>query len=66
MDSFKKMVTLVEAAKIEADKFYITENMQAGKRYFSLLMEISRQCKSAREDLSEERKRIRKERKNQQ
>lgn len=63
MKSFKEMSDLVEMAKVEADKFYVNENMQAGSRYFQLLMEISRKCKEAREDLSVERKKVRETRK---
>lgn len=63
MNAFKEMADLVDMAKVEADKFYVNENMQAGSRYFQMLMEISRKCKEAREHLSAERKRIKQERK---
>ena len=62
MEQFKGLVAEVNKAALEADKFYIDENMQAGKRYFASLMEIERKCKLAREELSENRKIIRERR----
>ena len=62
MEQFKVLVAEVNNAALEADKFYIDENMQAGKRFFASLMEIERKCKIAREELSEKRKIIRERR----
>ena len=62
MEKFKILVNEVEASTIEADKFYIDHNMQAGKRLFTCLMNIERKCKIAREELSEERKKVREQR----
>ena len=62
MEKFKELEQEFEQAKIEADKFYINENMQAGKRFFASLMDIQRKCKIAREELSEKRCQIRKQR----
>lgn len=62
MESFKSLVDKVDRAKSEADKFYVNENMQAGKRYFALLMGIQKDCKLAREELSVRRKTIREQR----
>lgn len=62
MDNFNELVLEVEKAKQHADKFYADDNLSAGKRLFSSLMEISRKCKKAREELSEQRKHIKRER----
>lgn len=62
MDKFKELVEEMETAKIEADKFFINDNMQAGKRYFASLMRINAKCKSAREELSDARKNVREQR----
>jgi len=59
MEKFKELVDEVNRAAIEADKFYVNENMQAGKRFYSSLMNISRLCKAAREELSISRKEVR-------
>lgn len=59
MNNFKELKFEVEKATIEADKFYVNENMQAGKRLFASLMAIERKCKAAREELSATRKVIR-------
>lgn len=64
MKKFIELQEEFEQAKIEADKFYVNENMQAGKRYFASLMTIQRKCKIAREELSERRQQIRKKRQN--
>jgi len=62
MEEFKQLVEEVELAKTYADKFYIKENMLAGKRYFASLMNIQRMCKSARIELSAQRKIVREKR----
>ena len=62
MEKFKELEKEFEQAKIEADKFYVNDNMQAGKRFFACLMDIQRKCKGAREELSERRQEIRKQR----
>lgn len=65
MNNFKELKAEVEKATIEADKFYVNENMQAGKRLFASLMNIERKCKAAREELSVTRKTIRESREKQ-
>ena len=65
MKEFNSLVAKVNEAAKEADKFYVDENMQAGKRFFALLMETERQCKVAREELSKARKIVRERRKTQ-
>ena len=62
MEQFRGLVAEVNKAAMEADKFFIDENMQAGKRYFASLMEIERKCKAARGELSKTRKVIRERR----
>lgn len=62
MRKFKELEKLIEETKIEADKFFIHDNMQAGKRYFAMLMDIQRRCKDARIELSTRRAEIRKQR----
>ncbi len=62
MKQYKELVAEVDVASTNADKFYVDSNMQAGKRLFASLMEIERKCKSAREELSIARKKIRDER----
>lgn len=64
MEEFKKLVELVDQAKTEADKVYINENMAAGKRFYALLMEISRQAKRSREELKPFRAGVSEKRKN--
>ena len=59
MDKFKELAEEMKVAEMEAEKFFINENMQAGKRYFASLMRIQSKCKAAREELSTERKTIR-------
>lgn len=63
MEAYKKLRTDIMNAGDDADKFYVNENMQAGKRLFSKLMNIERQCKEARVELSNTRKIIRERRK---
>lgn len=65
MKEFNNLVAEVNKAAKEADKFYLQENMQAAKRLFALLMAIGRQCKVAREELSQSRKEIREKRQKQ-
>lgn len=62
MDKFKNLIEELDVAKVEADKFFLNENMQAGKRYFASLMNITKKCKAARVELSAARAKIRKER----
>ena len=62
MEKFRELKQEMEIAEVEAEKFFINENMQAGKRYFASLMEIQRKCKAAREELSVERKTVREKR----
>ncbi len=62
MENFKDLKAEVEIASTNADKFYIDDNMQAGKRLFASLMAIERKCKSAREELSISRQKIREQR----
>lgn len=63
MEKFKELVAEMEISKIEADKLYIKDNMEAGKRLFESLMSIQRKCKAARVELSQKRKEIRASRK---
>lgn len=62
MDKFKELVEEMEIAKVEADKFFVNDNMQAGKRYFASLMRIQAKGKVAREELSTARQLIREQR----
>lgn len=62
MDKFKELKEEVAIAEVEAEKFYINENLQAGKRFFASLMRIQAKCKAAREELSTERKQVREKR----
>ena len=62
MEKFKNLKEEFDTASANADKFYIDENMQAGKRLFSSLMKIERKCKEARDELSVTRKKIREQR----
>ncbi len=62
MEKFKDLVNEVQVASANADKFYIDDNMQAGKRFFASLMSIERKCKIAREELSIARQKIRESR----
>ena len=62
MENFKNLKEEFDTASANADKFYIDENMQAGKRLFASLMKIERKCKEAREELSSTRKKIREQR----
>lgn len=62
MEKFKELIAETENATLQADKFYVDENMQAGKRLFESLMNIERKCKTAREELSVARKIIREQR----
>lgn len=62
MENFKNLKEEFDIASTNADKFYIDENMQAGKRLFASLMEIDRKNKLAREELSSKRKEIREQR----
>lgn len=65
MDKFISLKEEMEQATIEADNFYVNENMQAAKRLFASLMSTERKCKEAREELSAARKIIRERRENQ-
>lgn len=62
MERFEALIEKIDKTKEDADKFYTDDNLQAGKRLFAALMDISRSCKDAREELSERRKIIRNER----
>lgn len=59
MNKFQELKEEVAMAEVEAEKFFINENMQAGKRYFASLMRIQAKCKDARKELSESRKTVR-------
>lgn len=62
MKKFNELAEEMEVAKVEGDKFYVNDNMQAGKRFFASLMSVERKCKAAREELSEARRDLREER----
>ena len=62
MEELQALVEEMEIAKLEGDKFYINENLQAGKRYFASLMNIERKCKAARVSLSKARAEVRERR----
>lgn len=59
MNKFQELKKEMAIAEVEAEKFFINENMQAGKRYFASLMRVQAKCKAAREELSVSRKTVR-------
>jgi len=63
MNEFRKFLQMVEECKPHADKLYIKENMQAGSRLFASMIDIKKQSKLARKELSAFRKKIRDARK---
>lgn len=64
MKKFKELVDEVNYAAVQADKFYVADNMQAARRLFASLMTIDKKCKIAREELSAARKIVRERRQN--
>jgi hypothetical protein len=59
---FEQLVAEIEKAKIDHDKLFVKENLQAGRRYYACLVNTTKIAKKCREQLSAKRAEIRKKR----
>ena len=59
---YDQLLQEVEKTKVDHDKLFIKENLQAGRRYYASLVKISKLAKACREELSVKRAKIRKKR----
>ena len=59
---FEELLLEIESAKIDHDKLFVKENLQAGRRYYANLVNVTKLAKKCREQLSVKRAEIRKKR----
>lgn len=58
MNEFEKLISILEAAKADFDKFYKKENCAAGTRIRKHMQDLRIQAKSIRDDVQSRKEKI--------